>query len=834
MLGVVGWWAAPPLVALVSGYAGRSLGDKDSIASVVSMVVGLLSLLVAVLFGTLQLRQGGQPSALSSADRREQQAAERLGAHLGRSDRLWRIGDRRTSALALRVHPALDPPTPPTPVEPDVSWWRRLVGRAAVGPDPALPTFVPRDRENDVRQWLRGARDTGGFLILVGNSCVGKTRLLYETARAELPDFTVLAPDLGDGGLVDAIAGATFPLPKLIVWLDELQRFLPGPYLTADASPITVATVRRLLDAPTPVIILGTLWPPYAETLRADITDSPDQPRPGQRRPRYPEAVDILDDRRVRQLRLDTFSRGEREAAARLAGDDQRLAVAVADRDYNVTEALAGARQIIDRYERATDEQRAILHAAVDARRVGVQSPLTADLLRAAARGHLTMVRADDGWFPGALAELTSRTRPQDRATAPLGEVASDDHRAVLGYTITDYLHQRLIRQRRAERIPTLTWQALVAHASGEDLTRLADSAMRRLRYGHAVAAYRRLADAGHRNAADELTDLLAEPDHVERLRADADAGSREAARRLAYLLARRGETEQLRTRADSGDGPAAAMLVELLVAEGDIEQAARRADAGDVMAKVQLADLWSARGDGERLRAWADAGDVLASVYLVSLLVSKGDEAGLRARADAGDFNAAHTLTEILVDRREVAELAARAYAGDVYALITLEKLPQAVVDAGGHGADDEARSELTDSLTGQADLAALQAHADAGDRTAETRLVDLLIRRGEAGQLRTRAEAGSWPAQRWLARVLSWHGDVDGLRVSADAGNVYAAHRLVDLLAEQNRGDELFAEVLAGTSGAARHWLGLLVRQGRRERAARIRRHGLDDTDS
>ena len=79
---------------------------------------------------------------------------------------------------------------------------------------------------------MHAARETGGFLLLVGDSSVGKTRLLSETARKVLADFAVLAPDLGDGDLVNQLAAATFPLPRLLVWLDELQRFLDGPYRT--------------------------------------------------------------------------------------------------------------------------------------------------------------------------------------------------------------------------------------------------------------------------------------------------------------------------------------------------------------------------------------------------------------------------------------------------------------------------------------------------------------------------------------------------------------------------------------------------------------------------
>jgi hypothetical protein len=57
----------------------------------------------------------------------------------------------------------------------------------SAGPD--LSTFVERDRSEEIRAWMRAARIDGGFLVVVGDSSVGKTRLLYETAREVLPDL---------------------------------------------------------------------------------------------------------------------------------------------------------------------------------------------------------------------------------------------------------------------------------------------------------------------------------------------------------------------------------------------------------------------------------------------------------------------------------------------------------------------------------------------------------------------------------------------------------------------------------------------------------------------
>jgi hypothetical protein len=335
---------------------------------------------------------GGQVPAeqLAPHKRREQEARDQLRQYLGRRDQLPRMD--QTSALALGVHRAIDLTQVPEPVA--------TPGAEADSPlDQDLPTFVKRVKGKAITTWMRRAREDGGFLVLVGDSSVGKTRLLHKMARDVLPDFAVLAPEPGKGDLVNLIAGATFPLPKLIVWLDELQRFLDGPYLTPGSTSITAATVRQLFDAPTPVVVLGAMWPEHAAKLRG-----------------YPGTADILRNGRVRQETLEKFSAEEREAAAKLSRHDPRLAAALADPDYSPTEVLAGAPQLIARYDQATEEQRAVLNAAIDARRLGVQAPLTSTLLSGAARGYLSTLHPDDTWLSPTLTELTQR----DRATAPL------------------------------------------------------------------------------------------------------------------------------------------------------------------------------------------------------------------------------------------------------------------------------------------------------------------------------------------------------------------------------------------------------------------------------
>jgi hypothetical protein len=203
-----------------------------------------------------------------------------------------------------------------------------------------------------------------------------------------------------------------------------------------------------MLTIQAPVVVLGAMWPEYAARLRATETD----PAGGQR-PRFPGAADILAGGWIHEETLSSFSGAEREAAAKLSGDDPRLAEALVDPHFNVTEVLAGAPELDRRYKQASEEQRAMMDAAVDARRLGIQGPLPTGLLRDAARGYFETVHADDAWFAPAIAELTR----QDRATAPLIPVSHGDRRSLDGYTVADYLLQRLSRERRYKRLRAVT-----------------------------------------------------------------------------------------------------------------------------------------------------------------------------------------------------------------------------------------------------------------------------------------------------------------------------------------------------------------------------------------
>src|SRR5256885_3815027 len=92
----------------------------------------------------------------------------------------------------------------------------------------------------------------GCFLLLVGDSSVGKTRTAFEALAAEAPNWWLVHPR----NVADLEAVAADPGRYTVVWLDEIQRVL--------SNGLTAGIVHALLFADHPVLIVGTIWPgPY-------------------------------------------------------------------------------------------------------------------------------------------------------------------------------------------------------------------------------------------------------------------------------------------------------------------------------------------------------------------------------------------------------------------------------------------------------------------------------------------------------------------------------------------------------------------------------------------
>jgi hypothetical protein len=709
---------------------------------------------------------------------------------------------------------------------------RRLGVHAAISvsgvPDEVLPEYVPRDvdaAEFGVRAKVAAAAHKGGFVLLVGGSSVGKTRCAVEAVKALLPEWWLTHP----AGPAEVAELATTPTPWMVVWLDELQRYLNGE------RGLTGAVMRELVGAPHPAVIIGTLWPDLYTAYTA-------LPAPGDADPRVRER-EVLDLAAVVRI-APAFSPAEQDRARTAAARDPRIAIALEAAGYGLTQTLAAAPHLVARWE---DAQTAspyawgVLTAALDAARLGARAPLGADFLRAAAVDYCTsqqQAEAPENWFEQALAYAAGKLHGAVAALSPVGA----DMGQVAGYTIADYLIQHASRERRYMRVPASTWDAALSYIRDPaDAARLADSASNRLLYRYAIPLYDLAAGGGDWDAAARLALLLAKrgnlDEAVQVLRAPADAGDMLAAGRLADLLADRGDLDGLHARADAGDGPAAARLALLLAERGDLDGAVQvlraPADAGVGPATHALARLLADRGDLDGLRARADAGDEPAAVALARLLAERGDLDGaeqvLRAPADAGNVSAAVALADLLAER------------GDLDGAVQVLRAPADAIHVAAREAlagHAFAATRLALLLADCGDLDGLRGRADAGDGAAAAALAGLLADRGDLDGLRARADADDGPAAGQLAGLLADRGDLDGavqvLRAPAEAGDMLAAGRLADLLAERGDLDGLRARADAGDSAAAERLARLLIKQGGGEEAERLHRFGLNPDGS
>lgn len=612
-----------------------------------------------------------------------------------------------------------------------------------------LPAYVPRDFDVGLRAAVAAGGEHGCFLLLLGSSSVGKTRSAYEAVLACLPDWWLLHPE--DADEVRAVAAA--PAPHVVVWLDEFQRYLGEQGLTAG----TVRTLRR-----NGAVLIGTLWPgEYLPRLaRTDgSAASPDK--------------ELLDLAEVIDV-ADSLTPQERQSARRLASGDSRIRAALTAGGTGVIQVLAAGPALVRWWEHAPDPYaKAVITAAADARRLGVQSPLSRRFLDAAAGGYLTAAQravAPPGWLDAALDYALT---PLHGAAAALAPVAVG-HRVlgqVDGYLVADYLLQHARRVRRACCPPAVCWQALADHVRDrDDIRRAADSAAARMRYRYAEVLLRRLADDA--GAASALASLLSRQGRVDEaiavLRPLKTDGAPFSVSQLADLLLNRNRIDEAITvlwpsENDAGHWYHTDRLIKLLIAQGRAGEAEAllqaRCDSGDFGAPSRLAGLLAGQGRIDDaaavLRRHTVAG--LPPWELVVLLAKAGrvEEAMdvCRTRADAGDKYSCRVLADLLAWQGRAEELWQRTWSGDEFAPWQLADLL----------ADQDNAEELAALLE--------TCHNDPGlSMLVSERLIAVLTDLGRTEDLRRLAESGYFSAGYGLADTLIEQGRIDELRARAD----------------------------------------------------------------
>ena len=365
---------------------------------------------------------------------------------------------------------------------------------------PSLPRYVSRAHDAELARGTREAIEgRSSVLVLVGGSSTGKTRACWEALdqlRSLEPAWRLwhpIDPSRPDAALRELGSVG----PRTVVWLNEAQFYLR----TADGLGERVAAgLRALLRDPgrAPVLILATLWPSYWDELTARPSTGPDP---------HAQARELLASHDIAVP--SAFTRDDLQQVSS-AGDPRLEAAAVDAEDGRVTQFLAGVPELLARYRNAPAGARAVIHTAMDARRLGMQQALPRAFLEASAPGYLTGTEWDtlpDDWLDEA---LTYTGKPCKGVRGPLSRLRPPPggEQAEAAYQLADYLDQHGRHQRHALVPPPSFWVAARC-AQPADLITLAAAARARGLYRFGAQLLKSAASRGDPSAGADLITIL-------------------------------------------------------------------------------------------------------------------------------------------------------------------------------------------------------------------------------------------------------------------------------------------------------------------------------------
>ncbi|MFE0005236.1 helix-turn-helix domain-containing protein [Streptomyces erythrochromogenes] len=661
-----------------------------------------------------------------------------------------------------------------------------------------MPGYVRREHDRVLAGVVAdAAAGRSRAVVLVGGSSTGKTRTCWEAVQPLAAQGWRLWHPFDPTRAQDALEDLPRVAPRTVVWLNEAQHYLGD---RTAGEQIAAAVHQLLVTAESgPVLVLGTLWPEYAAQYTA-------LPAPGGEDP-HSRVRELLAGRVITVP--ESFDAPALAAAAALAeGGDRLLADALgrAGTEGRVTQDLAGAPELLNRYRHASPAAAAVLEVAMDARRLGVGLHLPQAFLTDAATEYLTDTDHDqltDDWAEQAFAELATlvhgKQAPLRRATprapkrppipfpSPAAHAPAPSTDGPVS-RLADYLEQHGRTSRRDLCPPASFWHAAHTHLTDpDDLDNLTQAAGERHRLQWAHSLRHRAANHGSIGALDHLADMREK------------AGDRDGAEALARQAAALGNSEALlqlaRTREKAGDRDGAEAL------------ARQAADHGDSDALLHLARMREEAGDlggaEALLRQATDHGNTDALVDLAEMRELAGDRAGAEAlllqAAGHGNTNALYdlALTREAAGDSEGAEALARRAAdhGSINALIDLADMREEAGDQ--EGAEALLREAAADYDNASALVGLARMRERAGDREGAEALARQAADRSNADALfdlvDMREETGDWEGAESLARQAAGLGNSGVLvhlaRVRLEVGNWEGAEAALRLAA--NHGD-------------------------------------------